>query len=70
MCRAKVFYINSPGDNEPRKIKRLPALLERRKSAFQCEALFYSNLPVIMAIFNSPMALVILISRGQASVQL
>lgn len=35
-------------------------------SAFQTQ----SNFPVIIAIFTSPIAFVILISRGQASVQL
>ena len=39
-------------------------------SSVYCNGAAQSNLPVTMANFNSPMALVIWISRGQAIVQL
>jgi hypothetical protein len=52
------------------KTKRPGTFTPGFRSFFEQQAPTYSNFPVIIANFNSPMALVIWISRGHAMVQL
>lgn len=52
------------------KTSRILADTARQRTTFRFLLFPHSTFPVMVAIFNSPIALVMGISRGQASVQL